>query len=699
MSDNLSATSKPVQIQLTSVAGASPVTAGNPLPVTSSSSDANVISTLNSRLPSAMASGEVFQGVGEQAFTYGRAGIHVRADNATDGVLIIESSHDGVTYGGPAKDVSNTLFAAPHMWNLVAKFFRIKYTNGNTAATNLSIQTQFSSNADVLLAHQLDVALINETEALIVRSVGVGQNPVDVYTNKREAGMAFSTTANVSASGTFSSDVLTLSGYSQVQTEILSDKDGTINITFYSDAAGTDVVRSLAIPYTASAGYQLFGAPVFVDYVKYQFTNNEATDTTDFYFTTKFLTQASSPQLLRTDTNVVPAMIASLTRSVNHFDLDSARKHVVGQRAFFFFGHNLAVGTSYEDLWPVGGDYPWPTSASAVEAVSTHAADDCGREVTKIVCDSRTNTTDGQYFDITAQDGTLYRVYMDTTGADATQPATGGRTLTKVDIFTGVADTATGSGDALALVLDALSDFGCPSPGNGTVYATDANAGTVTDAINGDLANAWAITTHAQGATAGLGLLNIEMHGLSSTGADIEDIILLHGTTASPPTVQTYFRVNLAHCETVGSYGASHQGTVSVQIAGGGTVLSSMGGDDTAGISFGYGEAQNGFTTIPLGKVAYITRIEVKPNNLGTNKHVSVALMEREDILQVTSPFGPRRVLWSEEEFTDPIVKVFKSHIKIKALADLWFRGKGSAASKIAVSCDYYLVDADSTGA
>ena len=73
--------------------------------------------------------------------------------------------------------------------------------------------------------------------------------------------------------------------------------------------------------------------------------------------------------------------------------------------------------------------------------------------------------------------------------------------------------------------------------------------------------------------------------------------------------------------------------------------------------------------------------------------------MEREDILNVTTPFGPRRVLWSEEEFVDPIIKVFKSHIKIKALADIWFRAKGSAASKIAVSCDYYLVNADANGA
>jgi hypothetical protein len=47
---------------------------------------------------------------------------------------------------------------------------------------------------------------------------------------------------------------------------------------------------------------------------------------------------------------------------------------------------------------------------------------------------------------------------------------------------------------------------------------------------------------------------------------------------------------------------------------------------------YGYGGAQNGYTSIPLGQVAYITRIEIIPN-IATNKHVSVALYEREGIL------------------------------------------------------------------
>ena len=126
--------------------------------------------------------------------------------------------------------------------------------------------------------------------------------------------------------------------------------------------------------------------------------------------------------------------------------------------------------------------------------------------------------------------------------------------------------------------------------------------------------------------------------------------------------------------------------------------MTGLEGAADSSVQFGYGEAQNGFTSVPLGKVLYITRIEVLPK---TAKSINIALYEREGITTVSSPFKPRRVIWSADEILDPVEKEFKSHIKIKALTDLWFRaeGSGGAANGVAVWCDYYLVDADTNGA
>jgi hypothetical protein len=69
------------------------------------------------------------------------------------------------------------------MWNIVEKFFRIKYTNGTTEADNLAIQVQYSNNADILLAHQLNETLLDETEAIVTRSILVGKTPSGNYVN------------------------------------------------------------------------------------------------------------------------------------------------------------------------------------------------------------------------------------------------------------------------------------------------------------------------------------------------------------------------------------------------------------------------------------------------------------------------------------------------------------------------------------
>ena len=119
---------------------------------------------------------------------------------------------------------------------------------------------------------------------------------------------------------------------------------------------------------------------------------------------------------------------------------------------------------------------------------------------------------------------------------------------------------------------------------------------------------------------------------------------------------------------------------------------------DTAAV-YGTGEAGNGYWTVPLDKVLYITRLEVTPN-VKSNQTIDIVLYEREGILNTTAPNDPRRILWSAIEIDRPVLKVFKSHIKIKNLTDIWFRAKPSGTnSKVSVSLDFYLLDEDASGA
>jgi hypothetical protein len=394
----------------------------------------NSISTtsFNSRAAATLAASATFQGVGEDVHKYGRVGVSIISDNATDGVLTMEVSRDNITWGGPTRAFSDTRFAEPHMWNIVEKYFRIKYVNGTTEATNLAIQVQYSNNADIFLGHQLDQIINLEAEAILIRPT-------------------------------------------------------------------------------------------------------------------------------------------------TEYDLDCSRENLRGQGSSSLFGYNDAITNAWQDIHSEGGDIPWQTTAQSVEVVSTDAAD------------------------------------------------------------------------------------------NGT--------------------------------TPGAGLHSVEVHGLSATGADQTEIILTDGTAAVAGAL-TYIRVNRMHSEKCGTYGGSHQGDVTLRIAAAGANLVTMKGDEglvNTATFYGLGEAGNGYYTVPLGKVMYITRLQaIISSDVAANKVVSIILYEREDILDNTTPFSPKRVLWKETDIDKSIAKEFKHHLKVKPLTDIWFRAFASTSSRVEVTLDFYLVDENS---
>jgi hypothetical protein len=139
------------------------------------------------------------------------------------------------------------------------------------------------------------------------------------YTPPLEAEVtAFATTASLAATATYDSSVDwdgDVNGYTQVQTEITSDMDGTLVISFCSDSLFANEVRGLSIPYTGGSGYQFFAAPAFANFIKYSFTNNGVGANT-IYLTTKLTTTAVQPQLLTTNAFIAEAMVASLGRNL-----------------------------------------------------------------------------------------------------------------------------------------------------------------------------------------------------------------------------------------------------------------------------------------------------------------------------------------------------------------------------------------------
>jgi hypothetical protein len=345
----------------------------------------NKVSTVsfNSRAAATLAAGATFEGVSEDVSKYGRAGVAIKTDNATDGTLWFEVSHDGINWSTIPRTWSDTRFSQPHMWNIVEKYFRIRYVNGATEATNLSIQVQYSNNVDILLGHQLDETLLDETEAIITRSVSVGQNPNGAYNNLRGGGYenGFSTNTPLGISGVYDSGIADIEGYTQLWTEIYSDVAGTLVGTWYDDVAGTNVLRTFTAPYDPAEDLFYSTTVVLGKYLRYTFTNGTSAQSI-FHMRLKLDNTAYSGQMLKVESFIPTNVLAQLTRSVlvgkntdgsyhnvqvnkgnalltGDFFSEVALGNIPNYEIATKFGRNSQVDTVTvpEDMWANGGTY------------------------------------------------------------------------------------------------------------------------------------------------------------------------------------------------------------------------------------------------------------------------------------------------------------------------------------------------------
>ena len=261
----------------------------------------------------------VFNGTFVNTDGYVSTSIFVKTDqdSETGGFKIIHSS-DGVT---DERVISFSYISADNPQGIVylipasTKYFRLKYINGAVAQTGFTASIKFETAPQMLPTLPVNIPISDNTLANTVKSVSVGQQPDGTYNNSPHDGLGFSTFDVLVSGATYSSGILDMSDYTQVQTDVTSDGSGTIDIEFIRDAAGTDVVRELSIPYVGGSGFKMFSAPAFTPYVRYNFTST-TTGMTDFYFDTKFTTKSISGQILGMNDFIAAGMVANLGRNV-----------------------------------------------------------------------------------------------------------------------------------------------------------------------------------------------------------------------------------------------------------------------------------------------------------------------------------------------------------------------------------------------
>lgn len=218
-------------------------------------------------------------------------------------------------------------------------YVRYQFTNNSgSLQTDFYLTTKVTTTALNPQMLRVDGFVSEAMLSTLTRAVNVGANPDGTYQNIQINGLGFETSALLTSTSTYDSGVLSLVGYTQVQTQVLSSHIGTIVIDFCRDSAGADILRTLTIPYTDLDVLQTFSAPAFTPYVRYRFTNDALVTQTDFYFDTKFLTTSLSGQLLGLDSFISPLMLANLGRNL-----------LVGQDGDGTFSNVSVVETSNDD--------------------------------------------------------------------------------------------------------------------------------------------------------------------------------------------------------------------------------------------------------------------------------------------------------------------------------------------------------------
>lgn len=193
---------------------------------------------------------------------------------------------------------------------------------------------------------------------------------------------------------------------------------------------------------------------------------------------------------------------------------------------------------------------------------------------------------------------------------------------------------------------------------------------------------------HADDTAAGTGAQEVTIYGISPTGAEIEEAIATSGASASSATTLEFLRVTRAIVTKSGTYATatanSHAAAIVIENAAGGTDWMTIDFRD----SVGNAQSQIGIFTVPLGKTAYVTQLQI---DVDSTKTVDILGMSRSGILDTAAPYEPRRVLAEFIGVTGSLVDHFEYPFgPFPELTDFGFMAK--SAGSASVSVDYIIV-------
>ena len=180
---------------------------------------------------------------------------------------------------------------------------------------------------------------------------------------------------------------------------------------------------------------------------------------------------------------------------------------------------------------------------------------------------------------------------------------------------------------------------------------------------------------NAADTAAGVGARAVTIVGLDDSWEEVSEEVATAGASASSATTALFSRVFRAYVSDAGAY--TDNNTAAVDIENTSTA------QNLARIDAGIGESASSVYTVPSGKTAYLTGLQV---NVESTKSVDVTLWQRPSADVVAAPFGGKLLVSKLTGVSGQARIDFDSYPSFAAKTDIWCSGvitSGTAAVEV----------------
>lgn len=196
-----------------------------------------------------------------------------------------------------------------------------------------------------------------------------------------------------------------------------------------------------------------------------------------------------------------------------------------------------------------------------------------------------------------------------------------------------------------------------------------------------------AISSNANDTAAGSGARTIVVEGLDENWDEVSETITMAGTSASTATTATFIRVNRAYVATVGAYGGTNAGNITIRV--------SSAGSTQAYILADYSQTLQIYYSVPRLKIIDIHEVHLVAD---VQKYIDCRFQVRENADDSTVPCSPWLTKASYVGINGLNDISYLVPMKVNGKSDLRVQGKvASSTAGISAEIVYSIRDEDLT--